>query len=93
MVVPKIQSVKPLEGMQLFVKFVNGVERIYDCSQLLHLEMFQVLKNRALFKSVRVDCGGYGVSWGDDADLSEYELWTNGKDPALAGQLTSPDTG
>ena len=93
MAVPKIQSVKPLEGMRLFVKFVNGGERIYDCNQLLHLEIFQVLKDRGFFKSVRVDSGGYGVSWGDDADLSEYELWVNGKDPASAGQVTSPDLG
>jgi len=29
-------------------------------------------------KSVRVDSGGYGISWNDDVDLSEYEIWTNG---------------
>ncbi|MBN1510190.1 MAG: DUF2442 domain-containing protein [Sedimentisphaerales bacterium] len=82
---PKVESVKPLEGRRLLVKFVNGVEKVYDCNQLLHLEMFQSLKNEAFFKSVRVDTGGYGVSWNDDADLSEYELWANGKEPALAG--------
>jgi hypothetical protein len=40
--------------------------------------MFQVLKNDAFFKLVKVDAGGYGISWNDAADLSEYELWTNG---------------
>ncbi len=40
--------------------------------------MFQLLKNEALFKAVRVDLGGYGISWSDEVDLSEYELWTNG---------------
>jgi len=82
---PKVESVRPLEGKRLLVKFENGVEKIYDCNQLLHLEMFQPLKNEAFFKSVKVDAGGYGVSWSDDADLSEYELWVNGKEPALAG--------
>ena len=82
---PKVESVKALEGKRLLVKFENGVEKIYDCNQLLHLEMFQPLKNEAFFKSVKVDAGGYGVSWSDDADLSEYELWVNGKEPALAG--------
>ncbi len=24
-----------------------------------------------------------GVSWSDDVDLSEYELWVNGKEPAM----------
>ena len=35
-------------------------------------------KSDVFFKSVRIDLGGYSVSWNDDADLSEYELWTNG---------------
>ena len=74
---PKILSVQALENKKLLVKFVNGVEKIYDCSPLLHIEMFQALKNEAFFKSVKVDSGGYGISWNDDADLSEYELWTN----------------
>jgi hypothetical protein len=83
---PRIQSVKPLEGKRLLVKFLNGVEKIYDCNPLLHLEMFQLLKNEAFFKSVRVDPGGYGISWNDEADLSENELWVNGKELASAGQ-------
>ena len=82
---PKIQSVKPLAGKKLRVKFANGVEKIYDCSQLLRLEMFQLLKNDAFFESVKVDPGGYGISWNEDVDLSEYELWVRGKESALAG--------
>jgi hypothetical protein len=39
--------------------------------------MFELLRNEAFFKAVKVDPGGYGISWSDDADLSEYELWTN----------------
>jgi hypothetical protein len=82
---PRIESVKPLAGKRLLVKFVNGVEKVYDCKQLLHLDMFQSLRNEAFFKSVKVDAGGYGVSWDDNVDLSEYELWVNGTEPALAG--------
>jgi hypothetical protein len=81
---PKILSLQVLENKKLLVKFVNGVEKIYDCTQLLNLEMFQVLKNDALFKFVKVDSGGFGISWNDEADLSEYELWTNGVEVILA---------
>ena len=81
---PKILSVEALENRKLSVKFVNGVEKIYDCTPLLSLEMFEVLKNDAFFKSVKADLGGYGISWNDDADLSEYELWTNGVEVAMA---------
>lgn len=75
--VPKILSVHALENKRLLVKFVNGMEKIYDCTPLLSREMFELLKNEAFFKAVKVDAGGYGISWSDDADLSEYELWTN----------------
>jgi hypothetical protein len=81
---PKILSVEALENKKLFVKFVNGVEKIYDCTPLLSREMFEILNNDAFFKSVKVDSGGYGISWNDDADLSEYELWTNGVEVAVA---------
>jgi hypothetical protein len=75
---PKIFSVQTLENKKLRVNFVNGVEKVYDCSQLLDIELFQVLTNDAFYKFVSVDPGGYGISWNDDVDLSEYELWTNG---------------
>ena len=79
---PKVESVEPLEGKRLLVRFVNGVEKVYDCNQLLHLEMFRPLKNEAFFKSVKPDAGGYGVSWNDAVDLSEHELWVNGEEAA-----------
>ncbi len=82
--VPKILSVQPLENKKLLVKFLNGADKIYDCAPLLSREMFQLLKNEAFFKAVRVDAGGYGISWSDEVDLSEYELWTNGVDVVMA---------
>ena len=80
---PKILSVQALENKKLLVKFVNGTEKIYDCNPLLSLEMFEGLNNDEFFKSVKVDSGGYGISWNDDADLSEYELWTNSIEVAI----------
>ena len=52
---PKILSVQALENKKLLVTFVNGVEKIYDCNPLLSMEMFEVLKNNAFFRSVKVD--------------------------------------
>jgi hypothetical protein len=75
---PKVQSVEPLKDRRLLVTFVNGVQKVYDCNRLMHLDRFQLLKNEAFFRAVAVDPGGYGVSWDDDTDLSEYELWNNG---------------
>ena len=81
---PKILSVQPLENRKLLVKFVNDVEKIYDCTPLLTLDMFRLLKNDAFFKAVKVDAGGYGISWNDAIDLSEYELWVNGAEVVMA---------
>jgi hypothetical protein len=75
---PKILSVQSLENRRLRVKFINGIEKIYDCTQLFSLDAFQPLADEAFFKTVKIDAGGYGVSWNDKVDLSEYELWVNG---------------
>lgn len=75
---PKIKAVTPPEGKRLLVTFVNGVQKVYDCQGILQLDRFQLLRNEAFFKAVAVDPGGYGVSWNDQMDLSEYELWHNG---------------
>ena len=61
----KIQSVKLLENKKLLVKFENGVEKIYDCNQLLHLDVFQLLKNDAfsnLSKLMRVGTTYHGTT-------------------------------
>jgi len=84
MEIPQIVSVRPKEDRKLLVKFVNGVEKLYDCEQILQLDTFQLLHNEAFFKAVTVDPGGYGISWNDDMDLSEYELWTNGVELVFA---------
>jgi hypothetical protein len=39
----------------------------------------EALTNKALFKMVKADQGGYGISWKDSIDLSESELWINGQ--------------
>ncbi len=75
---PKILFVQPFENKKLLIRFVNGVEKIYDCKPLVdQFEPFKALENEAFFKQVKVDGGGYGISWDDKVDLSEYELWTN----------------
>jgi len=39
---------------------------------------FSALKDEQLFRLVKVDAGGYGISWNDDIDLACNELWENG---------------
>jgi hypothetical protein len=76
--IPKISSVQPERDGMLRVLFDNGFQKLYDCKPLIEKFGFQLLLNEAFFKTVRVDPGGFGISWNADIDLSEYELWTNG---------------
>ena len=76
---PKIMEVHPCGSLKLLIRFDNGVLKEYDCAPLLSRSGFRLLSDPGFFKSVSRDIGGYGISWNDDIDLSEYELWHNGK--------------
>ncbi len=78
-VFPKIEAVTPLPGKKLLVRFVGGADKVYDCGPLLDREPFAALANESFFRQVKVDVGGYGVSWSDSVNLSESELGLNGK--------------
>lgn len=75
----KIVEVKPKDNFILIVKFENGVERQYDIKILMNkFEVFKELNNEILFKNVKIDVGGYGISWNENIDLSSEEIWNNG---------------
>lgn len=77
---PKIISVKPLDNYLLMIEFSNHQYRQYNVKPLLKKEMFAPLENIAFFKNVQIESGGYAISWNEDIDISEYELWVNGVD-------------
>lgn len=76
---PKIKSVKILDEIRLEVVFEENTKKIYNCAALMQKEPFNALKDAGLFKNVHIECGGYGIAWNDHIDLSESELWINGK--------------
>ena len=86
---PKIKAVETVGEALLLVTFKNGIKKIYDCSSLLSRPQFHLLASSAFFNAVHVDPGGYGISWSDDIDLSEYGLWTNGKTASNKSLLTN----
>lgn len=75
----RIINVRPLPDYQLAVGFADGGTRQYDMRDLIRREpAFSPLADASLFRSVRLDAGGYGLSWNDDIDISCNELWENG---------------
>ncbi len=86
---PRVESVEPMTRRRLLVTFVNGVQKVYDCKEIMRLDRFWLLQNKAFFKTVTVDPGGYGISWNDEMDLSEYELWNNGLELGMTDRPVS----
>ncbi len=76
---PGVVSVSPKSNYRLLVTFDNGIRKLYDCTALMEMETFSSLKEDRFFRSVRADFSGYGISWNDEVDLSESELWENGR--------------
>ena len=65
--------------MELLVFFENGVIKKFDVKPLLNdFPEFALLRDPAIFQLVQVEKGGYGVSWNDELDCSEGELWKHG---------------
>lgn len=76
----QITKVCPIDDMQLIVHFKDNSRKSYDVKPLVRrIPSFEALIVPALFRQVRVDAGGYGISWNDELDISCNELWENGQ--------------
>ncbi len=62
------------------MEFKNLEKKKYDIKPLFDKwESFKSLENiKGLFEEIKVDEGGYGISWNDEIDLSCNELYCNG---------------
>lgn len=76
----RIESVKPLKDLKLLVVFKNGAEKEYDLHILYgRFPQFKGLEeDDDLFNQVKVDVGGYGISWDDSLDLDAEDIWEDG---------------
>lgn len=75
----RVKEVTPMENMLLKIKFINNQIKMYDIKPLVKKwKIFNELKDNELFRKVKVDQGGYGISWNDEIDLACDELWKNG---------------
>lgn len=76
----KIKKVLPKEDFMIEVEFENKTKKMYDVKKVMKkCSIFEKLKEKELFKKVKVDVGGYGISWNEDIDLSCEEIWKNGE--------------
>ena len=76
---PKIVKIKPnSERYSIIILFSDGITKEVNMIQKLNEEFYFDIKDKNLFEQVQIDNGGYGISWNDDVDMSEFELWNIG---------------
>lgn len=86
----RIQDVKPKNDYKIEAIYFNGQIVEYDVAQLFVIfPQFLKLKEKPeLFMNVKVDQGGYGISWNDELDLNAESIWKNG---VLLEMQSEPD--
>lgn len=79
--VHRIKKVRVVEDRILRVTFQSGQTVDYNVRDLCpnYSQFKKLVRNKNLFQQVRVDTGGYGISWNDEFDLAAEEIWENGK--------------
>lgn len=74
---PRATDVSPLDDYTLLVTFSNKERRVFDMKPYLEIKPYSQLKNRALFKAVRI--GGLSIEWVTGQDICPDELYYNSK--------------
>ena len=83
----KVISVTPLKNMRLLIVFDNQVVKLFDVRRIIsEYPEYEELENEDIFSLVQVESGGYGVSWTQDLDASEGELWEYGVELPLSAE-------
>ncbi len=70
---PKVIQAEPLDNQRLRLTFSNGEQKQFDIQPYLHIGVFRVLADPALFRAVRVVAGS--VEWPGEIDLSYDTLY------------------
>lgn len=76
-----IKNAYNMENYIIICEFEKGRKK-YDLKPLIEkYKIFKQLKdNKTLLKCMKVDKGGYGISWNEEIDLAAEEIWANGED-------------
>ena len=72
-----VMDVKALDDYRLLLKFENEEERIFDVNPYLEIGKFQELKDKKLFKTVRISFDT--IEWDNGLDLGPELLYQKSK--------------
>ena len=68
-----VKDVKPQDDYKLLLTFANDEVKLFDVSKYLEIGKFKELKEKALFKSVRVHFDS--IEWANKLDLDPELLY------------------
>jgi hypothetical protein len=72
----RVETVEPLQGFIVHVRFTDGTERDIDLKPYLHGPVFeQARKDPAFFRQVAVDPESRTLSWPNGADIDPDVLY------------------
>jgi len=73
--IPDIVEVKTLEQYQIYLKFSNGEEKIYDMKEMLKFDYYKNLRDKENFKTVKI----YGITlkWSTGEDIAPEKIYFN----------------
>ena len=72
-----VKDVEPIEDYQLILVFNNNEKRIFDLKPYLNHGIFSELKQKDLFKKVKISFDT--IEWDNGADLCPEVLYTESK--------------
>ncbi len=68
-----VKNVKAIDDYKLLVTFENDEDRIFDMAPYLNIGKFAELKDKSLFKNVKVNFDS--IEWGNRMDLDPEFLY------------------
>ncbi|MBI4733435.1 MAG: DUF2442 domain-containing protein [Rubrobacteridae bacterium] len=70
---PKLTGVKPLDGFKLLLEYANSEKRILDTEYWLSKPMYESLKNKKMFDTVKI--AGISITWANGLDIAPDDLY------------------
>lgn len=72
-----VTDVKVMDNYQLLLTFENKEKRLFDMTPYLNLGIFKPLKDKNLFKTVKISFDT--IEWSNGADIDPETLYSNSK--------------
>lgn len=80
--IPRIEEARYMGDFTVHIRFSDGTEGNVDLGDELHGEIFEPLKDQALFGQVSVHPEFHTLSWPNGADLAPEFLYEKVRAPA-----------